>query len=366
MADRQFDRTVINTRERPMSQDINQLQSQLDRMFREFALLAFAGRTSMASDARNALSGFVGDSYKVRPTGTPDKVIHVTSGMGFQVTSDSSAAIGGVSGLDDRCTHKPLSLAADEAITVPDNGLGVTRYDIVEVAYDRRVENAMSRDVLNPATGAFVSSTVNKTMSFEQTGRSGIVTTPNPSTAGISLKVGDALGSPPATTSGYVKIAELVVPAGFTSLSASNIRDLRKPLLPGGQLHAALDFATSNVEAPAGVFKPTTYGLIAPPGVHASAVDSGNPGEADIFLVCGDTPLAALAWAQSVLGVDDFANLTLTSIGTITSGEQTALADSSRTSNPLSVAVGQPRVKWHIDSSVGAFSRWNLGMLVRW
>src|SRR5574337_192482 len=132
------------------------------------------------------------------------------AGIGFlDAPSDVPTSVGGIVGADDLSPYKPLPLNADMAIAIDAApSAGNERIDIIEVKQDRRVENPLSRDVLNTGTGLFVPTLVNKTLAFSLDGRNGRVVSPSNSTTGVGYKVGvaAAVGTAlaPATTSGYV------------------------------------------------------------------------------------------------------------------------------------------------------------------
>ena len=296
MADREFDRTAFNTRERPLSSDLNQLQSQHDRTLR--ALLRQMFSTSFCSPALQTdgftdfgtlwLSGFIGDSFKVRSNLPASMKIYVTDGYGFIVNAvDLVSGIGGVQGVNDLDPYKPVILEYPQSLTVPANATGSTRYDIVEVCYDRRMENANSRQILDPTTQQFVAGSVNKTLAFDNDGRTGQVTSPALSTAGISYKVGSG-GTRPSVTPGYVKIADITVPNGATSIGLGNINDERNLLAPYNCFRVA-----GSVGIPkGGVVKPTFLRLTeAPPGVEVLAYGgsavNGSEGPVLLLILAG-------------------------------------------------------------------------------
>jgi hypothetical protein len=110
MANQAFDRTILNPRERPLADDIDQAESQLDRALRESLRL-------MTSDLA-AGTAFLGTSFQVLWAGTGFSVV-LQPGVGFQQnTVDVPSAINGVAGLDDLEQSKPLVLSTVQAITI--------------------------------------------------------------------------------------------------------------------------------------------------------------------------------------------------------------------------------------------------------
>jgi hypothetical protein len=285
MANQAFDRTIMNVRERPLSTDINQLQSQIDRVLRFYADKFLVGRASDSSDAY-ATPGtrFFGDSFKVRAQSPVSGVVNVTTGLGFfPNSSDIPTSIDSIVGLDDLERMKPLLLTATQSFTVPAADPTNPRIDIIEVKYDRQTTNPLSRDILDPNTGAFVSSTVDKTLSFLLDGQTGTVNDPASSTADISYKKGIAAAVPatPATSTGYVKIAEIKVAALATTFDDNVIVDTRRLLGPYGTLNFFVSFVTDAAGSP-----PTSVRTNAPPGVRIAVVNAVDV--PDIYIIAGD------------------------------------------------------------------------------
>lgn len=295
MANSQFDREILNVRERPLSSDINLETSYIEMALREFAMRFFQGRSTTVGGTsvsgfpvdrpENPVSSFFGDGFKVRANGVAGQVI-LSTGLGFQnkpsgtVANGDAAiinAIGGVLGLNDIHPFKPLIL--------PDLGAGVgatitgipvgdpvnPRIDIVEVLCDRRRIDASSRDTFNTVTKVFDPSNVLKTLTWVPTVG---VPSAGASSAGIGYKTGVPAGVPatPATTAGYLKIAEIFVPALAATIvdfggvgSLAGIRDTRFFLSPNGIANVSCKVALS--VGPVA----TVSDVIAPPGVVVGA-----------------------------------------------------------------------------------------------
>ena len=272
-----FDREIINTLEKPLSGDINELQSYADDTIRSLMRQLVLGSTTQAggnvSEVRN---GFISDSFKVLPH--PGMFVAVTPGVGFVDTpGDVPSSISGVSGLDDTCSYKPLVLTTQQAIPI-DAAPGVGyRQDIIEVRYSRQVLSPTSRMVLNPTTQQFAPSTVNKLLSWALDGQTGRVVVPASSTAAISYKVGNGSGIP-ATTPGYIKIADITVPAGATNMNSSNrVADERPLIVPANTLRVS-----GYLIAQRDGTQPVSLAANIPPGcelwaVGMPTVPAGNP-----------------------------------------------------------------------------------------
>lgn len=287
MADNQYDRVTINARERPLSTDINQAQSNIERTLRFTLERLLAGRASAASDASaSPISGFVGEGFKARPDSPPSFDIIVTKGLGFFFDSgDLPSDIDGISGVDDLSSWKPLLLLADTTFTAPpDPSSPDNRIDIIEIKINRRTTDPTSRDVLNTGTGKFEPATVDKTLAWDLDASVGQVVSPASSTAALSYKAGVA-GNPgiePPTTAGYKKIAEVFVDNGVATLDADVIKDLRKLLFPYGMGQVSAT-AVFDPDTPANTSLVT---VIAPPGVRIVALTDGTARV--LYVLAGD------------------------------------------------------------------------------
>lgn len=303
MADKPYDRTIINERERPLSSDINQAQSQLDRAQRFMLERLLGARTSDASQLLAPVTGFIGDAFQVVPDSPIGLVVDIKAGLGFIYDpADVPVAIDTIVGLDDRQGYKPVLLLADATFAVPAAPGGADdRTDIVEVKVGRRTENPLSRDVLDLTSGQFVPTSVDKTLAFSHDGKTGTVNAPAASTAELSYKVGVAgtPGAVPATTAGYVKIAEIFVDTSVATIDADVIRDTRRLLYPGGVMPVRMSVRKEwNAGSPIG----TLFEKVAPPGVEMSVhLDTVARGQIEFFVKAGE-----LVKASAGLTIDGF------------------------------------------------------------
>lgn len=358
MANNAFDRQIINVRERPLSTDINAAQSQGDRALREVLLKMFAGRASALSDlTAPPVSGFFGDSMKVRPQLVPALSVQVTLGIGLQdLTAEQTASVGGIGGLDDLSRYKPLLLLADATITGITAGplAGQDRKDIIEVRMNRVSGNPLSRDTLDTLTGLFTSGLVNKTLAFTLDGNIGQVTTPALSTAAISYKYGLPAGVgasvEPAVTPGYVKIATVFSNNGnMATVSKANIIDQRNTLSQYNKMAFSLSCSVPSGAATA----PTLQAFNAPPGWEILIFKNAQPSQAriEVYLIggVGDTSQLKVVAGGTVLGSSGTQFNVLAPQGTTTglllSGDVTNLANASLTANAQTLAVGTPYIK---------------------
>jgi hypothetical protein len=290
MSGNPFDREVWNLRERPLSTDNNLGQTMLDRALRHFALNLFSIRSGSGGNSgflsTPVVSGFVGDGFFVQAGVAVQQVI-VTAGIGFiNDPSDVPFSIGGVTGVDDQETYKPQVLLSPMTITgIPAPNAVNPRIDIVEVRTNRRLIDPTNRDILDPGTGKFLATPgENKTLTFSQDGQFGVVTTPTPSTAGVGYIAGTPAGAPvaPPTTPGYVKIADVHIPASGAPImiTQGTMRDSRKILCPNGTGHAHASFSQN-------IGVPTFSSLISYPSVRAAVRYSSNTA-GTFYLIAGD------------------------------------------------------------------------------
>ena len=234
MANNPYDRVVIHTRERPLSSDINQAQSEIDRTTRYWLDQFLLPRAALGDPrAGSPVSGFLGNGFRVEEDSPAGLSVVVPAGTGFKLdAADTVSAIGGIPGVDDLSRYKPLVLLGDATVAVPAPDPTNPRIDIIEVNINRRLADPSNRNVLNPTTGVFDSTSVQKTLAWNVGTSIGTVTTPASSTAALSYKTGIASATPaiPPTSAGYIKIAEILVAGGVTQIDQNNVNDLRNVL----------------------------------------------------------------------------------------------------------------------------------------
>ncbi len=230
MSNNPFDRTIINPREKPLSEDVNIYLAQLDRALRFFAKSLFSTTTG------SPVSGFSQGGFRAVESGPQAMSVELKAGLGFQdLPGDTPTDIDGILGLNDLESYKPLVLTADLTIPVPTAPTAPnSRIDIIEVRADRLTTDNQSRQVFDNAANAFAATPVDKTLEFLLDGtKLGTVVSPADSTAAVSLKQGVA-GTPgvaPAATSGYIKIAEIFVDGDVVLIEQADITDFRPQLI---------------------------------------------------------------------------------------------------------------------------------------
>lgn len=289
-----FDRMNIGLRERPLSADHNRLQSQIDRTIREVCRAMLSGRASNTSSAQQSRAGFLGTGFRVVPSNPAAMSVQVSAGHGFNYDAvDLPSDIGAtdLEGVDDLSPYKPLVLMSPVTFAVPAAPVAPnSRIDIIEVKVDRRLENALTRRQLDVATRQYLDHAFFKTLAFVLDGRTGIVTTPANSTAGLSYKIGTAAnpGTVPPTTAGYVKIAQIHVSNTTVTITGAEIADWRPLLGDGGVVRGSISWRQRwNAGTPIVDIK----NIIAPPGVDvgvASENASGAHNSGAIYVVAGN------------------------------------------------------------------------------
>lgn len=344
MANQPFDREVINVRERPLSSDVNLLQSYESQAMAEFWLNLFASKPSL-SDASRLIqpppaapnqAGFLGDGFQVKATSPATLSVLVSAGYGLFNDNTTTSAIGGVTGVNDQSVLKPLSLTVNETINVPAADPVNPRIDIVEVIIDRRLADPTSRDVLDVGTGQFVAGLVNKTLTYNQNGRSTVN-----GIGSINYKTGTPAGVPvaPATSVGYAKISEIRIDALAATVAANRIQDLRRMLFPGGLVN--LSYGATSGGGVAALIR-----AVAPSGIRAGVVFVNNV-TVDFYIMAGNTSLLNLNSTQIQYDavepgpISPFPGAAGLTLITATVGIQTSLAAATPA---LAVAVGQPLV----------------------
>jgi hypothetical protein len=349
--DQPFDRTNIGLRERPSSGDFNQLQGQLYRTITHMARLMLSPRSSNTSSASSPRTGFMADGLRVVPTSPAAMTVNVTPGLGFYndpLDMPSQLGAPDLVNVNDLSQQHPLPLQNVLSFAVPAApGAPNSRIDIIEVRTDRRLEDPSTRRQLDESTRSFLDHVFFKTLVYSLDGRSGIVIDPNPSTAGISYKVGTAAnpGVAPATTAGYVKIADINIGNATTSITGNGIADRRPILAPHGMIHGAIRWRQQyNAGSPTA----TIQSIIAPPGVDVG-VKPDPAGKSTGFLYISAGEITQVMLNAQAVATNSLTSLTyktgFTGIGSLiasmTSGDQ---AGPNAATPPLFIGVGQKTV----------------------
>jgi hypothetical protein len=182
-------------------------------------------------------SGFVGNSLLVVPSSPAALSVVIKAGIGFQVNAtDEPTSIAGVAGLNDLSPYKPIVLALDYTVAVPAPPGANSRIDLIEVSYQRLLDNSQSREFLDVTSGNFNPANVAKTLDFNVDGTLAYYAASGTPTTALAYKSGVAASSPTAPTvdTGYIALAYITVVNGATTITAVNIIDER-PLAASGR-----------------------------------------------------------------------------------------------------------------------------------
>ena len=189
-------RQEFNVGQEIVSEDLNSLQSRLERGIYDRILYEMMGRKTNA---------FFQDGFIVSRISSIS--VQVKAGLGFQVAD---------TGTKDPI-KKPLVLDADSTINIDTPDSSNPRIDIISVKYNRFNSETENRKFKDEFTDAI--STQNFTVSTDWK-------------ADILYTAGTPAGSPaaPATPAGYIKIAELYVTASTGIAVSGAITDNREKL----------------------------------------------------------------------------------------------------------------------------------------
>jgi hypothetical protein len=284
MPNQPYDRTIFNALEKPISGDINQIESQNDFTLRNYIQNIYKKRTSVSNPTgASAASSFIGDGFQIRQNAIPGLSVIISKGLAFfDNAADLVSNISGISNLDDLSPTKPAVLVEDKVITgiaSPVSG----RTDIIEMKYLRRTENAQIRDILSPSTATFNSTSVNKTLAFQLDNQTVTIN----GTGAINYKTGVDNGSfaVPTTTSGYFKVAQLRIPAATISITNSMISDFRYISMgPYNKSTISADYSIGNNSA-----ANTLFGQSAPPGIFFASQATTVANAYVYWIIAGNT-----------------------------------------------------------------------------
>jgi hypothetical protein len=349
-ANRPFDRPVINPLERMLSNDVNQINSCLDRTLLELILRTYSSRTSSSDERLSPLfgtlagsqgpAGFLEDGFRCRAVGGMSLVLQ--DGLGFIYNADQPTDIGGLHGVDDASPLHPIPLSARQNITVPTADSTNPRIDIIEVTAARSLEQPATRDVIDPGTGVITATSVNKVLAFDLEGTSiGIVGPASASTTGIGYKTGTPAATPaaPAATIGYVKIAEILVGAGAASIAQNKIKDLRQLIFPGNvaTFSGCVGFTTDS----GNVVSIVEHAYTAPPGVLIVATPAVNDSIVNLTVLAGNAAGSAT-------------NPHRGSSGSVFAASTTPVLAGGTVGIPITNAIGKNLVRSVVDSAAQA------------
>jgi xanthosine utilization system XapX-like protein len=378
MANAPWDREVINTRERPLSSDINMVESYSDQEVRNFVQAVYATRSPAFSNnhavdnpptGTSAVPtiGCIGSALQVRNPALPVMDVQMDSGLAFMNDGTPTTSVGGVSGLNDVSPIKPVVLVLPLPQSAPlftgiNPGGGTARVDLVEIKLPRRFLDPTSRDILNPTSGAFTPQLVNKTLSYvldqsqATTGGSGVLNYKMgvPTVGAIYPTLGVPTPDP-----GYVALAYINVGPADTQIGALNIVDVRRQLYAGGVMTCAF---SANIQSTGPTTATATMtSVVGPPGVlinvsaptrPTTGVNGSTSFNINVVAACAFTTRAVieLSFASNIaILTDTLRNNYGVNQVAVTSGIQTEL--NAVTSSPQ-IAVGQGTTIWRANVTV--------------
>jgi hypothetical protein len=276
MAGRPFDRDIFRSLEGFTEVDLNRTTGEGANAGLMHLLRSVGGpqATLANTDTLASFFGFYGAGFLVTPLSPATTTVRILAGLGAKRDDgDLPHDIAGVAGLSELSDVKPIVLRDHKDVPVPVPPASPnSRYDIIEVALRRDVYDVNATAFLSLPAGSRVDLPVSKTLSYAlDTLPVGYVTDPTNSTQPIGYKIGQASAtpSPPPTSPGYVKIAQILVqnvvdnPTG--TIRQEHIADFRPMLFLGG----SASFSVScSFELAGGV--PTILHAAVPPGIRVA------------------------------------------------------------------------------------------------
>lgn len=370
MADAPFDRSNIGYLSKPISDDHNRQASQNARTMAYLVAQLLGGRATHQSQALALRDIFHGNGFAVVASNPAALNVRVTAGLGWHyLPADLASSVGApdLIGVDDLAELKPILLLADHVFATPTAPAGPnTRIDIVEVRADRQLVDSETRRKFNETTGAFDPHAYYTTLSYKLDGLVETINAPANATQPLAYKVGVAAnpGVAPATSPGYIKLAEINVGSAVATLNDSVIVDRRKLAGPGGVVRASLSF---RLEWNGGAPIVTTLRANMPPGIRYGIDAEASKSAARIYIAGGEithaTAVAKVRGYTFVVGATQAylpVELPILLSGDYVQTVDAALRTAALGSNPtLLVGVGTKLVAFEVqaryvaDSGVG-------------
>lgn len=251
MAYRLFDQRVVNPLERPVSEDPNAGFSQDSGTLRTVLGQLYTLPTGVGVTARD---GFIDNGFKPIPSiFGPGLEVTLSQGMGLKaISQEQKLSIGGVAGVDDMSSYKPLVLRSPKTLTVPAPPLaGFARRDFIAVRWTPHLGDSVPSRVFNAGTQSFSLQAKFKTMSWDlydyepaylpaggSTSTSitdPIIYVPGVASAYDSGDLDSILTCPlPSVPTDYAIVAVVNVVGGVTEITATDIVDYRRRVFSGG------------------------------------------------------------------------------------------------------------------------------------
>lgn len=301
-----FRRVLLPVRQRPISSDLNALQTRVESTLRSIMAMAtgvaIESAPTTSVGAALAATGFYSTGFRVAEAA--GFTIVVSPGVGCSTSGPTSATtIDGDLGADwtqDPFIGAPLVLSNYQPFVVPAApAVGHSRIDIIEVRADYLATDPQTVGIFNAITEVFDPTVRNKSLDWDLFGRTGNVNAPNPSTApisyvtGVDFAGGIAGATEPATTSGYIKIGRINLDGAVAAITQALIADTRPIVFPGGMVHVGGDITVPGVVG--GIGSEAVNIAELPPGVVAKvgffnnvAPSAGESYTAHIYLIGGN------------------------------------------------------------------------------
>jgi hypothetical protein len=266
-----FDNVQINIRERPLSTDINEAQSMIQRTVADSLMRILSSRSNTASVPRNCALG----GLEVAPSGTN---VLVQPGMLVQFSTTLTPTPDPLDS-DYRLGRNP----EPEVVVMPSPG--TTTWYVVEAQVTPVVTVSEVRDVLDPGSGAFIPTLVTKQTEYR---------------LAFQLVAGVAGGSIPVPTGGnWVPLAAVRRVGGGPAVTAADIIPLAAQWGDGGGgVYSETDAGDHAVQCLAATFVQVTFQRPArnngAPMYFRDAPASIDPGTATYL--SPSTTLAANTW----------------------------------------------------------------------
>lgn len=375
MANKPYDRRIINSLERPTSSDLNIAQAQINAgIFNLLGSIVFDATWPAQSSA--LASGFLNAGFKASVANPTERTIVLNPGIGISSTSfdDSASNIAGIAGLNRPYGFNPIfkDFSGDLiTVTVPTPpAAGLCRRDAIyarAILASDGVADFETTDVYNTSASVFDTVSRNKTYTIDVANvpvgyiaQGAAASTPlvyvtgntNPYTNPDSFF---SITPPAPSNSGiYNQVAIINVRPNATSILTSDLIDSRRLIAPANQINlmGSATVGYDDATGPGGALSSVT--LKAPAGCQATIYKYGNslsPGDqANIYDLCifGARNVDFLSANFSVYGLPSLPAAVqtrivsqITNVG-VTAAFQEYFADPAKSSPPVSVAVGQP------------------------
>ena len=353
MTRRAWDRDAFYNLEGPTEVDLNRVTGEgAHAGLRELLRVTSLPIVGVDSPTTQQIMGFYGDSFLVLPENPASGNVIISAGTAVRRDdSDQPANIGGIDGLDENSTVKPVVYKDPKVVATPAPPAAPNnRIDIIEVRIARQLVDLLPVKTLGLPSGSASFPAKNKTLTYALDPLA-IEYVPTAGTASqpIAYKVGaDALVPvAPPVDAGYVKICEIYKansvswPAG--TVTQRFISDYRRMLFLGGTANLMVKF-----QFPLAAGPPVITAAHIPPGIRL-AVARTNPANTDYSVyVLNNVDASFMNQSPLIGGVltsFDLARLELNTFSALAGGDVTIINDPTLTFPAQEVTVGAP-ARW--------------------